>query len=91
MPRSKTTKSKANGIETRYFVTDQLPNGRKKRNGQPQTEERLVYDHDSIYACLDYLRGKCSYSGRVYRTKDEVLLATRKVVSGASTKETGVS
>jgi len=91
VPRSKTKTSKANGVETRYFVTDQLPNGRKKRNGQPQTEEQLVYDHNSIYACLNYLRSKCGYGGRVYRTEDEVLLASRKVVAGASTKETGVS
>ena len=91
MPRSKTKRAKGNGASARYFVTDQLPTGGKKRNGQPKTAEAEVYEHNSIYECLHYLRSKCSYSGRLYRSEDGVLLASRKVVPGASTKETAVS
>lgn len=91
MPRSKTKRAKGNGASTRYYVTDQLPTGGKKKNGQPKTVEVEVFEHDSIYPCLDYLRGKCGYGGRLYRSEDGVLLASRKVVAGASTKETAVS
>lgn len=66
MPRSKTRNRRTNIIE-RYFVTD----------GTGKNKE-VVCSHNSIYVCLDYLRRNCSYSGRMYRSADGELLASRK-------------
>ena len=87
VPRLKTKRAKGNSASARYFVTDQLPTGGKKKNGQPKTAEVEVFEHDSIYACLNYLRGKCGYSGRMYRSKDGELLASRRVATRVNIKE----
>ena len=84
MPRSKTKKSN-NGV--RYFVTDRFPDPKDKK----KTVEVEVFWNNSIYPCLAFLRGKCSFEGRMYRSEDGALLALRKVVAGASSPETDVS
>jgi hypothetical protein len=84
VPRLKTTRVR-NGA--RYYVTDRFPHPKDKH----RTIERDVFANDCIYACLDYLRRKCGYNGRMYRGEDGELLATKKVAAGSSTPETGIS
>jgi hypothetical protein len=80
MTKKSNGKGKSAGDRRAYFVTDQFRTGKTTRSGNPQMAERVVFADDDFYACLYFLRRKVSENGRMYRGRDGVLLATRKVV-----------